>query len=127
MRLKLIAEDLPISDNRVVLREGEAETIWNGHSAYGRDALKAGAAALPDLLPFGVEDMFVGGELVSEDHIQGTHRMGVDPDTSVVDDHMRCHGVSGLYAPGAGAFPTSSPANPTLTLSALALRAGRAI
>jgi choline dehydrogenase-like flavoprotein len=51
--------------------------------------------------------------------------MGSDPALSVVDDGLRLHEASNVVALGAGCFPTSSASNPTLTLSALALRAGR--
>ncbi|NKB26710.1 MAG: hypothetical protein GKR99_03770 [Rhodobacteraceae bacterium] len=53
--------------------------------------------------------------------------MGSDPAESVVNRSLQCHSVSGLYALGAGAFPTSGVANPTLTLSALSLLAGRSV
>ena len=65
-----------------------------------------------DLLRFGA----YGG------HHLGTARMGSDPRTSVVDAHCQVHGVRGLFVAGSAVFPTSSQANPTLTLLALALR-----
>ena len=55
-------------------------------------------------------------------HHIGTARMGNDPRTSVVDASCRVHGISNLYLAGAATFPTSSQANPTLTVVALALR-----
>jgi glucose dehydrogenase len=55
-------------------------------------------------------------------HIIGTYRMGDDPKTSVVDSWQRSHDHSNLYLVGSGTFPTAGTANPTLTLSALALR-----
>jgi choline dehydrogenase-like flavoprotein len=55
-------------------------------------------------------------------HHIGTARMGTDPRSSVVDADCRVHGVSNLFIAGAAVFPTSSQANPTLTLIALALR-----
>ena len=55
-------------------------------------------------------------------HLMGTCRMGNDPDTSVVDPFGRCHDHHNLFIMGAGAFPTSSTANPTLTIVALTLR-----
>ncbi|AZG09792.1 GMC family oxidoreductase [Pigmentiphaga sp. H8] len=58
-------------------------------------------------------------------HHIGTARMGDDPRTSVVDRNCRVHEVRNLYVAGAAVFPTSSQANPTLTLVALALRLAR--
>jgi choline dehydrogenase-like flavoprotein len=55
-------------------------------------------------------------------HHIGTTRMGSDPRTSVVDSNCRLHAVHNLYIAGSAVFPTSSQANPTLTIVALALR-----
>jgi choline dehydrogenase-like flavoprotein len=55
-------------------------------------------------------------------HIMGTYRMGHDPKTSVVDLWQCSHDHPNLYLVGSGTFPTVGTANPTLTLSALALR-----
>jgi len=55
-------------------------------------------------------------------HHIGTARMGSDPRTSVVDDDCRVHGIANLFIAGLATFPTSSQANPTLTIVALALR-----
>ena len=55
-------------------------------------------------------------------HHIGTARMGVDPRTSVVDRDCRVHSVRNLYIAGSAVFPTSSQANPTLTIIALSLR-----
>lgn len=55
-------------------------------------------------------------------HVMGTYRMGDDPKTSVVDEWQRSHDHPNLYLVGSGTFPTVGTANPTLTLSALALR-----
>jgi choline dehydrogenase-like flavoprotein len=55
-------------------------------------------------------------------HHLGTARMGADPRTSVVDADCRIHGLRNLYVAGGAVFPTSSQANPTLTIVALALR-----
>ena len=55
-------------------------------------------------------------------HHIGTARMGVDERSSVVDSNCRVHGVDNLFLAGSATFPTSSQANPTLTVVALALR-----
>ena len=53
-------------------------------------------------------------------HEVGTHRMGEDPATSVVDRFGECHECPGLYAVGGGQFPTYGAYNPTVTIMALA-------
>ena len=54
-------------------------------------------------------------------HIQGTAVMGNDPATSVVDRYLVHHQIRNLLILGASAYPTASPAYPTVTLSALSL------
>jgi choline dehydrogenase-like flavoprotein len=48
--------------------------------------------------------------------------MSDDPASGVVNAQCRVHGVENLYIAGSSVFPTSSHANPTLTLVAMALR-----
>ena len=55
-------------------------------------------------------------------HHIGTARMGTGRTTSVVDANCRIHDVHNLFIAGSATFPTSSQANPTLTIVALALR-----
>jgi choline dehydrogenase-like flavoprotein len=60
-------------------------------------------------------------------HVMGTTRMGTDPATSVVDAYGRLHDVPNVIVADSSVFVTSSGYGPTLTLVALALRAGRAL
>ena len=53
--------------------------------------------------------------------------MGNDPATSVVDRNLVPHRIRNLAVLGSGAFPCATPANPTLTLAALSLRAAEAM
>ena len=55
-------------------------------------------------------------------HLMGTARMGHDPATSVVDSYGRAHDVPNLFLADGSIFVTSGSANPTCTISALALR-----
>jgi len=55
-------------------------------------------------------------------HIMGTYRMGKKWEDSVVNDMQRSHDHRNLYLVGSGVFPTTSTANPTLTIAALCLR-----
>jgi len=54
-------------------------------------------------------------------HIQGTVVMGDDPTNSVVDRFLVHHRYRNLLVLGASAYPTASPAYPTLTVAALSL------
>jgi choline dehydrogenase-like flavoprotein len=55
-------------------------------------------------------------------HHVGTTRMAHDPAHGVVDEHCRVHGVANLFIASSSTFPTSSQANPTLTIVAFAVR-----
>jgi choline dehydrogenase-like flavoprotein len=55
-------------------------------------------------------------------HPAGTTRMSATPQRGVVDADLQVHGVGGLFVVGGSVFPTSGHANPTLTITALALR-----
>jgi choline dehydrogenase-like flavoprotein len=55
-------------------------------------------------------------------HHLGTTRMGSNLRTSVVNADCRVHGLANLYIAGSSVFPTGSHVNPTLTITALALR-----
>ena len=48
--------------------------------------------------------------------------MSANPETGVVDADLRVHGVANLSIASGAVFPTSSQANPTLTIVALAIR-----
>lgn len=75
-------------------------------------------AAFPQTIEGNVAQLTYGGA----GHVMGTYRMGDDPKTSVVDSFQRSHDHPNLYLVGSGTFPTVGTANPTITLSALALR-----
>ena len=49
--------------------------------------------------------------------------MGDKAENSVVDKNLIHHKYRNLFVLGSGAFPTITPANPTITLSALSLMA----
>lgn len=55
-------------------------------------------------------------------HHIGAARMSADPRKGVVDAGLRVHGVPNLHVVSTAVLPTSSHANPTLTVLALALR-----
>lgn len=60
-------------------------------------------------------------------HGAGTHIMGSDLNTSVVDVDQRTHEHPNLYAVGCGSMPSIGTSNPTLTMMALALRSAAQI
>jgi glucose dehydrogenase len=60
-------------------------------------------------------------------HLMGTYRMGLDPKTSVLGPDQCSHDHNNLYLLGSGVFPTTGTANPTLTIAALSLMAADAM
>jgi choline dehydrogenase-like flavoprotein len=74
----------------------------------------------PGYLTYGDESFTFQGA----GHVCGTHRMGSSRRTSVVDPAQRSWDHPNLYLVGCGNMPTIGTSNPTLTMSALALRAG---
>jgi choline dehydrogenase-like flavoprotein len=57
-------------------------------------------------------------------HLLGTCRMGNDPKTSVVDKYNRAHDVRNLFVVDGSSLVTSGRGQPTMTIQALAFRAG---
>lgn len=129
--IKFIFEDLPCYENYVGVStedESKPELYYPAKSSYtqaGLDAVPELVETLIDSLP--VEDYVIVDRqgMGTSPHIQGTTRMGTDPDTSVVDRHLVHHRVRNLLVLGSGAFPSCPAANPTLILSALSVLAAR--
>jgi choline dehydrogenase-like flavoprotein len=139
--LEMHGEQTPHPDSRVTLAQkmdalgmpqlrvdwrysqGDIESVRRTLELMAQEFERSGAGRLEidggtleeDLLRFGA----YGG------HHIGTARMGTDVRTSVVDADCKVHSVNNLYVAGSAVFPTSSQANPTLTLIALSLRLAR--
>ena len=63
-------------------------------------------------------------DIFAATHVFGTCRMGVSPETSVVDSSLRYHGIPNLLVTDASVFPTSGGGEaPSLSIEALSLRA----
>lgn len=81
--------------------------------AIGDLSLAAGERDIEDVVR---RDGAYGG------HHIGTARMAASAASGVIDRDCKVFGMNNLYVAGSAAFPTSSQANPTLTIVALALR-----
>ena len=119
----LIGEDLPNLDNRISLRDdGEIvlEYTSNNDEAFDR-LITRWKAILKELNPMSISfqtDM----TLQDVGHQCGTCRFGVDPKESVLDLNCRTHDVENLYVVDGSFFPSSGALNPTLTITANAIR-----
>ncbi len=67
------------------------------------------------------------GALADNQHHAGTTRMSSSPSGGVVDPDCRVWGTDNVWVAGGSVFPTSSYANPTLTMLAVGLRVARTI
>ena len=102
--------------------ERDISSVARAHDLLDADLRAAGAGHL----------RWIGSRAEAEDRIRdaardGYHQiggaiMGDDPRLSVVDKDCRAHGVANLWVASSCVFPTSSRANPTLTIVALAQR-----
>jgi choline dehydrogenase-like flavoprotein len=124
--LRCVIEDLPDKRNFIKVNElnsDKAEVIFKGHSDYTQNTINTLPKELEKVLSgLPVEKIHPLRMNRSDGHIQGTTVMGNDPDESIVDRFLVHHKYRNLVVLGSSVFPTCSPANPTLTLSALALR-----
>jgi choline dehydrogenase-like flavoprotein len=123
--VRFLFDDLPRDDNTVTVDPDNprlAVTTFVDYSDYA----KRGAALVPKMVDKLAEALPI--ERISSNeigstaaHIQGTVVMGEDPASSIVDRYLVHHQYRNLLVLGASAFPTASPAYPTLTVSALSL------
>ncbi|MEJ3744810.1 GMC family oxidoreductase [Actinomycetes bacterium KLBMP 9797] len=128
-------EMLPYWHNRV--RLGDTTDRWGVpvpviECGYGpherrlytamRRAITRAAAAAGLRLTAVAEALTVPGLNV---HDLGTARMGTDPATSVLDPDNRCWDCPNVFVTDGACFPGGGWQNPTLTIMALAARAGR--
>lgn len=126
-KFKFIYEEIPSLENRVstTAEISRPATHYQGPSAYTQRAI--------DHLPKDIEKHFACLPIEkveidaypepTEYHILGTARMGKTAEEGVVDSGLLHHKFRNLWVLGGSAFPSTAPANPTLTLSALSLRA----
>ena len=128
---------LPLETNRVDL-DPDLKDAW------GLPAMRVTYRDHPDdlatarfLQDRGVEVMQAAGaqqvwkgpvaEAPGSPHLLGTCRMGNDPKTSVVDRYHRTHDIPNLFVCDGSSFVTSGRGQPTMTIQALAFRAGEHI
>jgi choline dehydrogenase-like flavoprotein len=132
--IRVYCEQLPEPTNAVTLNPRVRDYFGNrvphlhcNVGPYEQKALdEATGVARRIFAAMGVIDVHVG-DLTFAAHQIGTHRMGTDPHTSVVDPTLRAHDVPNLYLVGSGCFVTASTWPPTLTIAALAIRAAEHI
>jgi choline dehydrogenase-like flavoprotein len=134
--LKYETEQQPSRDSRVRLTEATdtlglalPELHWSPTEDDKRSLVRTteligqavGAADLGRLeFEEGVEERY--WNFTTSWHQLGTTRMAEGPSDGVVDPDCRVHGTRNLYMAGGSVMPTAGRANPTLTITALAIR-----
>ncbi len=131
LKLQCIIEDYPEHHNRVEIASEDPTRpaiIFEGRSPAIERAVAALRQELPKwMAPLPVEEVRIAHTFKgTEAHALGTVVMGEDPEHSVVDRNLVHHRIRNLLVLGGSAFPTGSPANPTLTISALSLWSAKA-
>lgn len=124
-----VTEQLPDENNRVFLDDTRKDSTGMPHIKihYDIDDYTKNGLLASKTLANKVINYVGGSDLKMYEgnfgtHASGTMMMGDDPVSFVTDSDGRTHDHKNLFVAGASLFPSSSAANPTLTIAALALR-----
>jgi len=137
MILVMQAEDAPQSTNRVDLDPAivDLDGLPVARCTYLNHPFETSTSTFyqPKLIDIlvhaGARYSFIAppDDIPSSDHIMGTLRFGADAASSVCDLNGKLWDVGNLYVGDGSLFPTSAGYNPTMTITALALRVGAAM
>ncbi len=137
MILVMQAEDAPQSTNRVDLDPAivDLDGLPVARCTYQNHAFETSTSAFyqPKLIEIltgaGAHYAFIAprDDIPGSAHIMGTLRFGGDAKSSVCDRNGKLWDLGNLYASDGALFPTSAGYNPTMTITALALRVAAAM
>ena len=102
-------------------RAEDVQSVVRCFEIIRRDLQKSGVGVTGATDSEKLMDM-IGASVGVGSHHYGTTRMSVDPKHGVVDANCCVHGVDNLVIASSSVCPTTSFANPTLTIVALSLR-----
>ncbi|HEX9654659.1 MAG TPA: GMC family oxidoreductase [bacterium] len=132
--LLVMAEDQPRYDNRVELDASTTDRFGLPQLLVSHHYTRRDYAARDALLAKAKEILKAAGawfcymhHIKTFSHAVGTVRMGSDPKASALDPHCQFRGVENLFVVDGSFMPTSGGLNPSLTISANALRVGEYI
>jgi choline dehydrogenase-like flavoprotein len=138
--LEFHAEQAPNPDSRVTLSDQvdargvpllkvdwraiplDIDSVKAAYALLAREFERTGVGRV-DYDPQAVADATLTAGAYGGHHL-GAARMSERPEDGVVNGDLKVHGVDNLFVASGAVFPTSSQANPTLTIVALALRLG---
>ena len=133
MAAAMVVHDMPQHENRVEL-DDSVKDAWGlpvaritlrpheNDLAMGRFLVDRSADILEAAGATSTQRVYMDRITGNCSHQHGTARMGDDPGTSVLDRWCRAHDVDNLFVVDGSSFPTSTGANPTLTIMANAWR-----
>ena len=132
--LLIIAEDQPLYTNRVYIDPNKRDAfdmpVMNVESQYSPRDIAARAALLDKakqvLKKAGALAVYQH-KITTFSHSVGSVRMGDDPATAPLDPDCRFRGVDNLFVVDGSFMPTSAGINPSLTITANALRVSKAV
>ena len=134
INLLCIAEDTPNYNNRVFINNSAKDnfgmpTLHVYHRYSKRDIMARNALykEAKRILRNAGALLFYSMPIETFSHALGTCRMGLNPETSVVDENCKVHGMKNLYVIDGSAMPSGGSVNPSLTIAALALKAADSI
>lgn len=105
----------------------DAQALVHAHERLGSWLSASGFADIEYRQPVQDNVDAVLAQAAHGTHQIGTARMGFDRDDGVVDGNLRSFDLRNLFVLSSAVFPTSSQANPTLTIVALAVRLAHAL
>lgn len=125
-----LTEQLPDPANRVELDLNRSDILGLSHpkitysiNSYLEKSFQDSKNKMTEILKIlNCNEINMAESFFGAGHILGTHRMGRDRITSVVNENMQCHDHKNLLLIGGGVMPTCGTSNPTLTIAALSLR-----
>ena len=125
--LRFLVETQPLEDNTVSIRTIESSgqptpAVRLRYPDYMGACLERVLGHIRKRLP-GADVRHVSNE-TGVQHWLGATRMAQSSRDGCVNGQLRYHGLENLYILSASTYPSSSSANPTMTLAALALRLG---
>lgn len=136
--LEFNAEQTPLADSRITLTqerdafgmprvhvhwqfcERDVDSVCRAYALLAEELARNGGCRL-DIDLATLPDRVRQSQPVGGHHIGGA-RMAARPEDGVVDTDCAVFGLPNLYLAGSAVFPTSSHANPTLTITAMAIR-----
>lgn len=132
--LLVMAEDQPRFQNRVEIDPSKRDRfglpqlyITHQHTSRDYAARKALLNKSKQILKQAGAWFCYTHKIKTFSHAVGTVRMGTDPKTSALDPYCQFRGIDNLFVVDGSFMPTSGGLNPSLTISANALRVGEYI